>query len=284
MPSSADVPEESREDHPLVNFWHKSEWAAFQEKERSKPSDPARGDPQKDSTARYIEDENGEAVSAATLKEIQKTARRVWAMFRECGEAPAQWSKASSNVVNAYRSEMCRQHPELHLCANNWKSEALAMQTYPSWYQNHCKSSVKAEEQVPTVVTWPSYKKKRQNSEVDENKGGFQERAAKKKTISHGKSCRTSNTDDGGGDLDIGAEGNIMEGGNGTIGAMDSFIRKGEQSGPSDRVERNTAGSSEPVDSPFWVCYVIFVMTHTTLTIGAHDSINLVCLARHAIP
>ena len=84
--------------------------------------------------------------------------------------------------------------------------------------------------------------------------------------------------------MDIGAEGNIMEGHNSTIDATDSFTCKGEQSGPSDRVERNTAGGSEPVDSPFWVCYVIFVMTHTTLTIGAHDGINLVCLARHAIP
>ena len=127
MPSPADVPEESREDHSLVNFWHKSEWAAFHKKEKSKPSDPARGDPQKDSTACYIEDENGEAVSAATLKEIWKTVRRVWAMFRECGEAPAQWSKASSNVVNAYRSEMCRQHPKLRLCANDWKSDVVTV-------------------------------------------------------------------------------------------------------------------------------------------------------------
>src|ERR1700728_1958050 len=130
-PSPADVPEESREDHPLVKFWHKSEWATFQEKEKSKPSDPGKGDAQKDSTACYIEDGNGEAVSAATLKEIRKTARRVWAMFRECGEAPTQWSKAPSKVVNAYRLEMRQQHPELRLCAHDWKSEALATQAYP---------------------------------------------------------------------------------------------------------------------------------------------------------
>jgi hypothetical protein len=67
---------------------------------------PAKGDAQKDSMAWYIEDENGEPMSAATLREIRKTARRVWAMFKERGEAPAQWSKASSKVMNAYRSEM----------------------------------------------------------------------------------------------------------------------------------------------------------------------------------
>jgi hypothetical protein len=106
-PSPADILEESYDNHPHISFWHKSDWAAFQEKEKSKPTDPAKGDAQKDSTARYIEDENGEPVSAATLREIWKTAQRVWAMFKECGEAPAQWSKASSKVVNAYRSEMC---------------------------------------------------------------------------------------------------------------------------------------------------------------------------------
>ena len=46
----------------------------FQDKEKSKPMDPAKGDAQKDSMARYSEDENREPMSATTLKEIQKTA------------------------------------------------------------------------------------------------------------------------------------------------------------------------------------------------------------------
>ena len=172
-----------------------------------------------------------------------------------------QWSKASSKIINAYRLEMCQQHPELCLCANNWNSEALAMQAYPSWYQNHCKSSVKAEEEAPTVVTWPSYKKKkRQSGRIDESRGGFQERAVKKQKILGGKSSRASNADNEGGDLDIGAEGDIVEGGNGAIDAMDSFTHEeGEQSGPSEGAERNPAASSELVDAPFWVRYTIFV-------------------------
>jgi hypothetical protein len=40
-PSPADILEESYDDHPLVSFWHKSDWAAFQEKEKSKSTDPA---------------------------------------------------------------------------------------------------------------------------------------------------------------------------------------------------------------------------------------------------
>jgi hypothetical protein len=254
-PSAADVPEESHEDYPLVRFWHKSDWVTFQEKEKSKPTDPTKGDSQKDSTARYIEDENGEAVRAATLKEIRKTGRRVWAMFRERGEAPAQWSKASPKVVNAYKSEMRRQHPELRLCANDWKSEALATQAYPSWYQNHCKSSIKAEEETPATRPSHKKKKKRQSGEVDESKEPSQEKVAKKRKTLDGKSSGADNAGDEGGDF--------VEGDNGTTGAMDSVTRKeGEEPGLSDGLERNPAASSEPASSLFWVCLIIFLMMH----------------------
>ena len=56
--------------------------------------------------AMYIEDEAGVPVSAMTLKEIRKTERCVWATFKENGEAPLQWGKASSKVMKAYRLEM----------------------------------------------------------------------------------------------------------------------------------------------------------------------------------
>lgn len=275
-PAPTDILEESYDDHPRVSFWHKSDWAAFQEKEKLKPTDPAKGDAQKDSTARYIEDKNGEPVSAATLREIRKTARRVWAMFKERGEAPAQWSKASSKVVNAYRLEMRRQHPELRLCANDWKSEALATQAYPSWYQNHCKSSIKAEEEAPTAATRPSHKKRRRHGEVDESKECSQEKGAKKPKTLDDKPNGADNADDGGG---FSMGGDFVKGGNDTNSAIDSFTRKeGKEPGPSDELKRNPAVSSEPAGSLFWVCCITFVVMHVMLTIGALDGITLVCL------
>jgi hypothetical protein len=276
-PSPADVPEGSHDDYPLVSFWHKSDWTAYLEKEKSKPMDPAKGDAHKESTARYIEDENGEPVSAATLKEIRKTARQVWALFRERGEAPAQWSKASSKVVNAYRLEMRRQHPELRLCANDWKSEALATLAYPSWYQNHCKLSIKAEEEASMAAPRPSHKKrqKRQSGEVDEGN----DKVAKKQKTLNGKSSGADNTDHGVGDFDIGVGRDFVEGGNGTTGATDSFIHvEGEEPGPSDGLKRNPAASSKPTGPLFWVIKSLFLMMHIMLTIGVHDGITLVCL------
>ena len=72
--SPANVLEGFCDDYPLVKFWHKSDWTAFQKKEKSKLMDPTKGDTQKDSMAWYIEDENREPMSATTLKEIQETA------------------------------------------------------------------------------------------------------------------------------------------------------------------------------------------------------------------
>jgi hypothetical protein len=269
-PPPADIPEGFRDDYLLVKFWHKSNWTAFQEKEKSKPMDPTKGDAQKDSTARYIEDENGEPVSAATLKAVRKTARHVWAMFRDRREAPPQWSKASSKVVNTYRSEMCWQHPELRLCANNWKSEVLATQAYPSWYQNHCKSSIKEEDEAPTVSTRPSQKKKRQSGEVDGGKESSQEKVAKKQKMLDDK-ARSGNTDDGKGDF--------VEGGNSTTSATDESLtcNEGEEPGTSNGLQSNLAATSEVAGSPFWVCYIIFVMMHIMLTIGPRDGIIPMC-------
>ena len=84
--------------------------------------------------APFIEDKSGNPVSVTQLKAISLTARRIWETFEANGEAPPQWGKVNSKIVNTYRHEMCGTHPELHLCLNDWKSEALATIGYPLWY------------------------------------------------------------------------------------------------------------------------------------------------------
>ena len=86
---------------------------------------------------------------------------------------PAQWSKTSQKVINAYNLEMCQLHPVLWLCSNHWKAELLATKAYPSWYQTHSKL-VKTEE-APTVIVAPpekKVKKKRASHEIDETDDG----------------------------------------------------------------------------------------------------------------
>jgi hypothetical protein len=99
---------------------------------------------------------------------------------------------------------------------------------------------------------------------------------AKKPKMLDDKPSGADNADDRGG-LSMG--GDFMESSNNTNSAIDSFTHKeGEEPGPSDELKRNPAASSEPAGSLFWVCRIIFVMTHIMLTIGTLDGITLVCL------
>ena len=45
---------------------------------------------------------------------------------------------------------MASQFPELRLCELSWKSDKLAIDAYPSWYQTHVKKSIKAEIKTET--------------------------------------------------------------------------------------------------------------------------------------
>lgn len=197
-PSPPVIPEENPLSYPLVTFWNKSDWVRFQEGERQKPIDPARVDKHRDENTKapYIQDERGIPVNASTLKEMRKTARRVWVSFLNKGEAPPQWGKASSKVVNAYRSEMRRQHPELRLCSNDWKSEALATQAYSSWYQNHGRKPVKSEESTPALVESRSSRTKRR---VDNRKDSeaSNESFSKKQKLKDTRQASVSDSDDG---------------------------------------------------------------------------------------
>ena len=76
-------------------------------------------------------------------------------------------------------------HPELHLCLNDWKSEALATMGYPSWYQN-CKKGIKKEADFPVLGTEPTAQKrsKRKGKEAGEGADNTErERVKKQKTV-----------------------------------------------------------------------------------------------------
>ena len=79
------------------------------------------------------------------------------------------------NFTNEYRWEMGRHFPELQLCENDWKFELLAIENYPSWYNNHCRPKVKKEE---GPSTHPDKKKRPPNQNTGED-----DQAAKKQRV-----------------------------------------------------------------------------------------------------
>lgn len=158
LPDGSQIIEEKKDDYPDVQFWNKEDWTAYVTAEKSKPTNP-RADGRVNSSAPFIEDRNGNPVSATQLGAIRHTARRIWQTFESSGEAPQQWGKANSRIGNLYRREMRSTHPELRLCSNDWKSEALATTGYPSWYQNR-KNSVKKEHN-PSPLNTESTRRRR---------------------------------------------------------------------------------------------------------------------------
>ena len=184
-PLSGDIKiaEESQDNYPDIKFWNKNNWTTYADCEKFKPTDPMADG--KVHTAPFIEDKSGNPVSVTQLKAIRLTARRIWETFEANGEAPPQWGKANSKIVNTYRHEMRGTHPELRLCLNDWKSEALATMGYPSWYQNR-KKGIKKEADFPVLDTKPTTQK-RSKRKVKEGGGGGdsaeRERVKKQKTV-----------------------------------------------------------------------------------------------------
>jgi hypothetical protein len=121
---------------------------------------------------RYVEDETGQMIDGHKAGAIRKMARSIWAAFAQHGKAPAKWSQADIVVLQSYRREMRQHFPELRLCENDWKSEQIAIDNYPSWRTHHLgtdKSSIKQESSnssgVDLLRTSPPTKRSQHHNE-----------------------------------------------------------------------------------------------------------------------
>jgi hypothetical protein len=131
----------SRADYPQVKFWTKEEWDNH--KSRIKDASglngkgPERSSKGLNTTALYIENEDGTPVPGATVGQMRGVARTVWIDLFDRGKAPLSWGKASLEARNLYHSELERRWGLLRLCENHWKADALATANYSQWYLAH---------------------------------------------------------------------------------------------------------------------------------------------------
>ncbi|KAJ7431863.1 hypothetical protein FB451DRAFT_1484655 [Mycena latifolia] len=137
------LPPLSKTDYEKVRYWHRLDFS----KKNGSDGVSNNGGPNPrggtlisqgiNTTGRYIEDENGKTIDGLRLGAIYKLAAAIWFGLVKSGKAPRTWGQASLDVTTLYNDEMCRQFPELHLCADNWKAQQVATQNYPSWYKTH---------------------------------------------------------------------------------------------------------------------------------------------------
>jgi hypothetical protein len=130
-----------RADYPKVKFWTKEEWdnhkSCLKDISGPKSKGPERASKGVNTTALYIENEDGMPVSGATVGQMRVAAQMVWIKLFERGKALSTWGKASLEARNLYYSELEKRWGLLQCCENHWKADALATANYSQWYLAH---------------------------------------------------------------------------------------------------------------------------------------------------
>ncbi|KAG6896262.1 hypothetical protein C0992_009419 [Termitomyces sp. T32_za158] len=98
----------------------------------------------------YVEDINGEVVSAQKVEQYRADARSVWQYLSDNGMAPNTWAEANLVAMNYYEHHMCTRHPELSYGSNNWKAHQIATDNYPSWAAGHLSRPPKVKHEART--------------------------------------------------------------------------------------------------------------------------------------
>jgi len=90
------LPPLSRSDFPLVKFWTREEWNAYNT--ARKDSTSAKVDKSRGAPTDYIEEADGTPVSSTTIAEIRHFARSIWIGAFQRGKAPKTWGDASKEL------------------------------------------------------------------------------------------------------------------------------------------------------------------------------------------
>lgn len=109
----------------------------------------------------YLQDENGQAVSAQRAKSIRSLMLSSFRELHGQGLAPESIGQASLQVLRWLFRTLRQQYFELRLCADNWKAIKLLTDNYSQWYNYHVvkktrrSTSVKPEDTTPQIHESP---------------------------------------------------------------------------------------------------------------------------------
>ncbi|KAG6839508.1 hypothetical protein C0991_001957, partial [Blastosporella zonata] len=93
----------------------------------------------------YVTDEDGDPVNKDKVEQIRADARALWSLLRDKGQAPQKWTDANLATRTFYEHHICKRHPELSYCENNWKAFQICTDNYPSWSGTHLPEKAKAK-------------------------------------------------------------------------------------------------------------------------------------------
>ncbi|KAG1848383.1 hypothetical protein C8R48DRAFT_408887 [Suillus tomentosus] len=135
------------EDYPHLKSWTKQQW----QEDCPKNSSAVPGSAAKSSrgsarmaqginvSCTYLQDEQGNPVSAQRAKAIRQLMLSSFRQLETQGLAPDSIGQASLQVLRWLTHTLRKQFLELRLCADNWKSMKLMTDNYSQWYNYHVK-------------------------------------------------------------------------------------------------------------------------------------------------
>ncbi|KAG1882595.1 hypothetical protein F4604DRAFT_1986122 [Suillus subluteus] len=119
----------NRASHPKIRFWRRSDYDAW--------LDSALVSRIKRGTAPYLEEEDGNHITNATLKSIRRTCRTAWAELVVKKLAPPTWARLCASGQSLMQSVMEKEFPLFRFDADGWKLTLLCTTDYPNWRKRH---------------------------------------------------------------------------------------------------------------------------------------------------
>ncbi|KAJ6501095.1 hypothetical protein C8R47DRAFT_258093 [Mycena vitilis] len=170
----------AEENFPEIHYWRRKEFLTDDVIDLD-------GDTEKVGKLGFLEHVNGIRFTAEELKSVRKHAYESFADLLEDGIAPQKWSQASSTATQRVRHAIISHHPEISLCADNWKVDAVVTETYGHWTTRR-KEQIAASSQRRQQVKESTTKSR---SSKRKHEGGADDAGRSKRSKQHGEAERS---------------------------------------------------------------------------------------------
>lgn len=143
--------QETRALYPNVKYWTRQEWiTANADRVADLDGDANVGGRGRGRAAKginvnmkYIEDKEGNPIDGHLASDIRRHARAIFVGIASKGQVFKSWTEADYDSLKTYYREMSERFEELRFCANDWKAELIALDTYRTWREQWDKQQKK---------------------------------------------------------------------------------------------------------------------------------------------
>ncbi|KIK74693.1 hypothetical protein PAXRUDRAFT_73261, partial [Paxillus rubicundulus Ve08.2h10] len=110
--------------HPQIRFWSQSDYKKWEKGPEAQATITTCG------PLPYLEDYDGSPLPEATVTAMMKKMRAIWQGFKCRTLAPKTWGSALDFVRDSFNLEVVPEFPQMGLCDNFWKVDAVATARY----------------------------------------------------------------------------------------------------------------------------------------------------------